>query len=211
MAVRGLTFGWGVNDADYNVKTEPCPYHIRWRDMIRRAYSEEYKTRNPTYEGTSVNVAWKHFTDFKAWMQTQNWEGLQLDKDILVQGNKEYGPSTCAFVPVYLNTLLHSKKGLYTLPLGVHRDWSLYLPTSVNIYNAHHCAFGSKQSSYLGNFPSPSEAHKAWQLAKANSLESAVCVYKQEPCYRQDVANAIYLRAEMLRDDHANHRETFSL
>ena len=211
MGVRGLTFGWGVNDADYNVKTEPCPYHIRWRDMIRRGYSENYKTRNPTYEGTSVDMVWKYFTDFKSWMETQNWEGLQLDKDILVQGNKEYGPSTCAFVPAYLNTLLHSNKGLYTLPLGVHRDWSLYLPTSVNIYSAQHCAFGTNRSGYLGNFPSAIEAHKAWQLAKANSLESAACVYKQEPSYRQDVANAIYLRAEMLRDDYANHRETFSL
>lgn len=211
MGIRGLTYGWGVNNADYNVKTEPCPYHIRWRDMMRRGHSESYKTRNPTYELVGVNRVWKYFTDFKVWMQDQIWEGLQLDKDILVQGNKEYGPDTCAFVPVYLNTILQSGKVSSNLPLGVRQDRNPYLPTSVNIYISQHYAFGSKQSAYLGAFPTAEEAHKAWQLAKADSIEKAIARYRSEICFRQDVADALQLRADNLRDDHANHRETFSL
>lgn len=41
-------------------------------------------------------------------METQSWEGKQIDKDILVHGNKLYSPDTCIFVTHQLNSLILS-------------------------------------------------------------------------------------------------------
>ena len=46
--------------------------------------------------------------------------GWELDKDILVKGNKIYSPDTCCFVPKEVNTVFtkrQSKRGDY--PIGV--------------------------------------------------------------------------------------------
>ena len=44
--------------------------------------------------------------NFKKWMLTQRYEGLHLDKDILFEGNKVYGPDTCVFVSTEVNMFL---------------------------------------------------------------------------------------------------------
>ena len=45
---------------------------------------------------------------------------MQLDKDILIKGNKEYNPNTCCFVDIRLNSLFtkdNAMRGKY--PIGV--------------------------------------------------------------------------------------------
>ena len=137
-------------------------------------------------------------------------ERLQLDKDILVIGNKEYGSKTCCFVPQYINKLLNINQNNTgkVLPLGV--CIKVRTACAVNIYVAQ-CRVDGDKGRHIGRFPSAMLAHAAWQLAKANAIKCAVIKYRLEPSYRKDVEDALQLRAEMLQDDHANHRETFSL
>lgn len=55
-------------------------------------------------------------------MLTKDWQGNQLDKDILNPGNKEYSPDNCIFVTQDINLLLNSRakcRGKY--PQGVSR------------------------------------------------------------------------------------------
>ena len=48
---------------------------------------------------------------------------MDLDKDILFKGNKEYNPATCCIVPHRINTLfLNGKKKRGSLPLGIWFD-----------------------------------------------------------------------------------------
>lgn len=70
------------------------------------------------------------------------------------------------------------------------------------------CRRVNTTSRYIGRYHTPKEAHQAWQLAKAGILEDSVLKYMLEPCYRQDVANALYMRVEMLRNDADAGRET---
>jgi hypothetical protein len=210
--LKPLIYGWGINDADYSTNRNygRCPYFSRWHGVVERGHSETFKEKCPSTRLSSVNEVWKHFLVFKAWMETQIWEGLDLDKDILIVGNKEYGPEACAFVPQYINKLLNTGP----VPVGVGLPIGVCVKAnyaaSVNIYVAQ-CRIEGETNRHVGRFPTPELAHAAWQLAKANAIESAISKYRLEPCFRQDVANALQLRADNLRDDHANNRETFSL
>lgn len=90
--------------------------------MLERAYSLKWHARRPTYVGCSVVPEWHRFMAFRAWVLEQSdWRGLQIDKDLLVPGNMEYGPTTCCFVSGRVNSLLNdsgSKRGCH--PIGVH-------------------------------------------------------------------------------------------
>ena len=109
-------YGWGINDTYNQTKTKQ--YSV-WSNMVRRCYSKECLKKHPTYKGCSVHPDWKYFSNFKQWMDKQDWEGKYLDKDLLVYGNKVYGPDTCIFVPRLLNNLFTDKgsgpynKGVY--------------------------------------------------------------------------------------------------
>ena len=104
ISARKMVFGFGLNDADYITETlvegkrVQCPYYRRWMSMFSRCYSKAYQSSNPSYIGCYVCHEWRSFTAFKTWMKTQDWQGKELDKDILIDGNKEYSPNTCQFV-----------------------------------------------------------------------------------------------------------------
>ena len=116
ISLRKLVYGVGVNDADYmvnvstDIKTLHCPFYERWKQMLRRCYSEKYQAKQPTYIGCSVCDDWLAFSNFKVWMIDQDWVGKHLDKDILVQGNKVYSPLTCVFVSQSVNNILSENK-----------------------------------------------------------------------------------------------------
>lgn len=114
---KQLVHGIGTNDADYKVhKTERvngkkkqvwvCPFYLKWKDMLKRAYDPKEHARYPTYAGVTVCKEWHRFSVFRAWMERQDWEGNHLDKDIIYPGNKQYSPEACCFVSPQLNTLL---------------------------------------------------------------------------------------------------------
>ena len=130
-----LIEGWGINDADYVVKVQEdfyvngsrkrkllweCPYYKVWKSMIQRVKSLNFRNKRPTYEGCTVCEEWKHFSKFKAWMETQDWEGRHLDKDLLIKGNRLYSANTCLFVKPLTNTFINEqpRKG-GNLPIGV--------------------------------------------------------------------------------------------
>ena len=121
-----LVYGVGINDADYNVtqtvngKQGMCRFYMAWSSMLERCYSQQFTARWPTYIGCSVVKEWLTFSNFKSWMEQQDWEGKQLDKDIIIPGNKVYGPENCVFVTGRINTLLtDNAAGRGRYPIGV--------------------------------------------------------------------------------------------
>lgn len=121
-----LVYGIGINDADYEVqprvegKQVKCRYYITWHSMMTRCYSKSYHRQFPTYIGCSVYTEWHSFMNFRSWMERQDWEGLNLDKDLLFPGNREYSPSTCIFITSELNSIISaSTNKMKLLPTGV--------------------------------------------------------------------------------------------
>lgn len=121
---KGHVLGVGINDANYLVGNT-CPFYKTWLSMMERCYSPRNLKTRPNYKGCVVYVDWHTFSVFKEWMLCQDWQGKQLDKDLLIQGNKIYGPDTCLFVSGHINTLLSTKKSR-ELPTGVNKQGIRY-------------------------------------------------------------------------------------
>ena len=125
MKPKKLVFGVGINDADYVVQRKEtigyvggkrkrkliwyCRYYSAWEHMLARCYSARWQEKYPTYAGCAVATEWLTFSNFKAWMEKQNWKGGQLDKDLLFEGNKLYSAETCVFVTQALNKFANER------------------------------------------------------------------------------------------------------
>lgn len=120
--VSGVGF---LGQGDYSNKDNPECYKY-WNGILERSYCPKFHAKKPTYADCSVVVEWHNFQNFASWFYTQvKEEGWELDKDLLVKGNRIYGPDTCCFVPRALNILiLHRKQAGsdLSLPIGVHES-----------------------------------------------------------------------------------------
>ncbi|WCO82202.1 hypothetical protein vBPpSSYP_220 [Pseudomonas phage vB_PpS_SYP] len=118
---------------------------------------------------------------FREWMMQQDWENKDLDKDLLLPGNKVYGPDTCVFVDKATNYFLTDSKAIRgEYPIGVtkgHKDK----------YYAYIKENGERK--HLGTFDSPEEAHEAWYSRKR---ELAIALSLTQTDRR--VADALLLR-----------------
>lgn len=94
-----------------------------WSGMMKRCYDEGRRDKSPTYAGCTVNPIWHYYQNYAEFYYEDLWrqDGWHLEKDILVKGNKEYGPETCVFAPRAINALFNKmKKTRGHCPLGVH-------------------------------------------------------------------------------------------
>lgn len=111
--------GIGVNDLRYPMVSK-CIFYKTWKKMLGRCYDPKYQDKRPSYVGCYVCKEWHLFSNFKNWMETQDWKGKDLDKDIISPGNKQYSPEYCAFVPKEVNSFFTFRKNRSTnLPCGV--------------------------------------------------------------------------------------------
>lgn len=202
-----LVCGVGINDADYPVHvcemvdgkwkiTWKCPFYIKWHAMMERCYSKSFILKHPSYIDCTSVPEWQRFSNFKAWMQTQDWERKHLDKDLLVFGNRLYGPDTCVFIESRLNLFLtdhKAKRGLY--PIGV----TFVQRPKRKPYRAKGVSVVTGKYEHLGCFSTPEEAHAAWLTFK---LEQAHILAAEQPDER--VAKALIKRYENYKDDRLN-------
>ena len=166
-----LVHGVGINDADYPVtKNETvngksrqlwrCPFYFKWKALLERCYSPKSLSRFRTYEHTTVCDEWLTFSNFKAWMETQDWEGKYLDKDYLKEGSKVYSPETCVFVTNKINCFINDQNlrrgdGFLT---GAYKVYDKYKALCNNPF--------TNEGEYLGMFNTELDAHLAWKRRK---------------------------------------------
>lgn len=177
MKPKKLVYGVGVNDADYVTqrfetirygdgkqkrrKVWVCPYYRAWESMLRRCYSAKLHERRPTYAGCTVSEDWLTFSNFKRWMEAQDFEGMQLDKDLLFKGNKVYSAEKCVFVTGMVNSFTTDSKaarGEWLIGLHWNKEAAKFQAQCSN-------PFTNKQE-HLGLFTCEQEAHQAWRKRK---------------------------------------------
>jgi len=167
-------FKIATNDADYPVvvkKKIVCPYYRRWFGMLSRAYSKNFHKNNPAYIGCTVCDEWLLFSRFKKWMEAQDWQGMELDKDILFPGNKIYSPDKCCFVDKATNNLFTGR---------AERNWAYLRGVTWNKRRSCYVAQGKNgegKLEYLGGYRTEKNAHSAYLLHKAKIVRSVA--YRQ--------------------------------
>lgn len=159
-SVRGKGF-IGVGEFKAYRNSEVTDEYKKWSSMLRRCYSKVEAKRRSSYSDCEVQEDWLDFQKFALWLTSNKHykEDYQLDKDLLVLGNKVYSADTCCLVPTQINNLLLNKKSRSKkLPLGVKEDGRsdrFVAAVSVNAQNYH-----------IGTFDTPKEAHEAYVRAK---------------------------------------------
>lgn len=178
---RSLLLGFGVFDEYVSCISKDrlllLPYRL-WHGMIRRCYDNKYKNHKTSYCDCSVCEEWKYFSNFNKWFdkhKEEYKEGYQLDKDILVKGNKVYSPETCCFVPNEINSLIKRYPRKNT-------------PTGITMSNNKYVARVSKY-------------HKTLFLGSFDTIKESFDVYKNErEEYIKEVATKYYIDGKIARN-----------
>lgn len=161
---------YGRDDVDCTSKT-----YLRWHDMMNRCYNTKFLENQPRYRGCSVCEEWWNFCNFEKWYNEHYYEiedeSMDLDKDILFKGNKEYSPVTCCIVPHSINTLiLTNKKKRGELPLGIYYD------CEKRKYCASMCYCGIQIK--IGRFDTVEDAFARYKLYKEDFIKDIAEQYK---------------------------------
>lgn len=161
-------YGVGITGNKYPAKRngKDLKEYKLWHGLLERCYCPKSLAARPTYEGCTVSENFKSYEYFYEWCQEQKGfgnDGWQLDKDLLIKGNKVYSEDTCVFLPRELNTALTHRKNVDNkLPVGV-------LPvTNSKSYQASIKIDGKKY--YLGVYSTPQRAFQAYKERKEMSL-----------------------------------------
>ena len=153
--------------------TSKLIYQI-WFDMLKRCYSDRVKAVRNTYKACRVCDEWLNFQNFAEWCEKQNdFENLELDKDLLVRGNKVYSPETCCFIPPLFNGLIRPKpNSTNDYPIGVrsHRETGKFV-ARVKLFDNY---------KYLGLFDTPEEAFLAYKDSKEAYIKEMTNKWKDQ-------------------------------
>ena len=176
-------YGVGVSGNKYPIRANGVitKEYTLWYSMLSRCYNDAYKKHRPTYEGCEVSENFKSYEYFYEWCHEQigfgndgNGNPFQLDKDLLIKGNKVYSEDSCVFLPREINQLLvkrENMRGKYLI--GVH--WC-----NINKVFVAQASKNKGKSEYLGSFNTEIEAFKAYKTAKENFIKEQASKWKSQ-------------------------------
>lgn len=160
------------------------PSYKKWRRMIDRCReAKKGEPKRKTYLEVTICEEWLKYENFKEWFENPEngyQEGYQLDKDILVKGNKEYAPDKCCFVPQEINVLCaHKKEG--ELPCGVSKSGRAFIASITK----------GKRRVHLGTFETHEEAFNAYKVSKEDYIKQIAEDYFAKGKITKVVYNAL--------------------
>ena len=172
-------YGIGITGTKYPTKINGVltKEYTLWKSMLERCYSDALKKRCPTYEGCEASDKLKSYEYFYEWCHKQigfGVRGFEMDKDLLVKGNKVYSESTCVFIPAEINSLLvkcTASRGEYLI--GV--CWSKTNKAFVAQVNK-----GKGKRDYLGYFKTEIEAFNTYKVAKESFIKEQANEWKDK-------------------------------
>lgn len=165
VGTKYLAYEYGVVTKEYTL----------WNSMLMRCYGNTHKKKRQTYIGCEVSDNFKSYEYFYEWCHNQIGFGnkdWQLDKDLLIKGNKVYSENTCVFIPAEINTLLVKSdkiRGEYLI--GV--CWN----KTNKAFKAQVSKSKGKQE-HLGYFNTELEAFNAYKQAKESFIKEQANKWK---------------------------------
>mgnify|MGYP003391549596 FL=1 len=133
--------------------------YSRWNLLHKRVHL------NPDVYGTiTICDEWYTYSKFKAWLTSHDdWENKHMDKDLLVPGNRHYGPDVCLLLPTAINYFIVDGK-------SDHLPGVSYCPKRNKskpwFARRRYTEDGVKKVQNLGYFLTELKGHLAWKEAK---------------------------------------------
>ena len=113
---------------------------------------------------------------------------MELDKDILVKGNKIYSPETCIYMPQTINTLFVKKdRNRGKLAIGTTRRKNGKYMAQCNLINPE---TGKSKLKNLGYYNTELEAFKVYKYYKEKNIKEVADYFKKE--IPSELYNAMY-------------------
>ena len=143
-----------------------------WKNMIGRCYCPKIQAIQPTYIDCSVVEEWHNFQNYAKWYKANYIKDFHVDKDILVKGNRIYGPDFCKFASLSDNVIkARARHFTFRCPSG----------SRVDIYNLRDfCRGGDLDSSAMGSVHKGRAAHhKGWTKYIEGPITSALAKAKE--------------------------------
>lgn len=142
-----------------------------WVAMLGRCYSEKVQIKSPSYIGCTVSRVWHNYQNLLVWYKDsmRGKQGYEVDKDILVEGNKLYGPDTCCIIPCEINCFFTATKvtgGRYLTGVQFH--------SRLNKYEACIGGGSAGKKIYLGVYATEREASEVYKEAKRSLLKGLI-------------------------------------
>lgn len=165
-----------------------------WNNMKTRCYNSNYHKVKPGYKDCTICDEWlDDKKKFYEWVDHNFYEidgepTVELDKDILVPGNKLYSPETCMFVPKQINDLfvhIHGYNPKSKLPTGVtySEKTGKY---KASVMSSQDTDDNKKHNVVLGFFDTVEEAYEVYKIHK-----KAEIVYIAD-CYKDMIPDKLY-------------------
>ena len=182
-------YGVGIIGEKHQICNLSCTKEYKiWCSMLQRCFDEKTKEKWFVYNDAICCEEWLLFENFYNWLHEQDnfkqWidgEKWDIDKDILIKGNKIYSPETCLLIPHNINSLFtKSNKIRGEYPIGVVKHGEKYQASCQNMLN--------DKREHLGTYDSPQSAFKAYKEYKENLIKQ---IAKQEYSKR-NITNKCY-------------------
>ena len=170
---KPVTFGVGYRGVGPFKQHKEKSYEY-WSKMLQRSYCDEYKKIHPTYQGVKTWDEWHNYQVFAEWVTKRKQYprfGFNLDKDLIIPGNKLYHPDNCSLVPQHINNLTVRKAArTQNLPQGVTKIDGKYVAKCRYLGVEH----------YLGYFETQEEASESYRVFKKQIIVDAANRYRED-------------------------------
>lgn len=143
----------------------PTTSYSAWRFLMIRLFCEKRLLINPTYRECTICKEWLNFQVFSEWFYSceSYGKGYEIDKDLLVQGNKHYSPETCVMLPQEINKALKTVQ-INSVVAGVRKR------KNTKGYQVRVTEFGKRR--HVGEFYTVEEASAAYVEAKERYIKN---------------------------------------
>ena len=171
---RKPVYGVGINDVTIVGFTGSKIWKV-WQQIIRRTGHRDPKHRfYHYYKDCTMDESWFKLSVFKEWVETfDDWEMKEIDKDLLIEGNKHYGPDTCLMVKPIWNAFYKPNASKGGLPRGVvYSSWKKRLakkPYRAQITLIEDRATGKR--THLGSFVTVEMAYDCYKAARREQIK----------------------------------------
>lgn len=140
-------------------------------NIRNRCYNKTMQKDKPKYIGCQMCTEWlEDRQEFYKWLDenyyTIDGEQVDIDKDILIKGNRVYSPDTCLIVPHHINTMFE------TIP-----KYTIYCKRS-NTYKA--MIKVKNKNIVLGYYQTEQEAQEVYRLHKQSRIIALADEYKSK-------------------------------